>query len=143
MFVTSQYPKDFPTLLTSQVWDCNGGVVTASTDANGQTTHVDYSPPDPFYRPVDSKDELNNVTTFAYTPKSTESVFLFNGGASVIDALSTTDSIGRPAVSQLRQGPAPNANWDTKSRTFDSDGRVYETSLTCVKGAGLLVLRIH
>ncbi len=132
-----QYPKDFPNLVTSQVWDCNGGVVTSSTDANNQTTHVDYSPaPDPFYRPVDSKDELNNVTTFAYTPKSTESVFLFNNGASVIDTLSTTDSIGRPVTSQLGQKPAPYANWDTKTRGFDSDGRLNWTSLTCVETAG-------
>ncbi len=139
IFVTSQYPTNFANLTTSQTWDCNGGVVTSSTDANGQTTHEDFysgTSTDPFYRPVDSKDELNNVATFAYTPNSTESVFLFNGGASVIDTLSTTDSIGRSVTSQLRQGPAPNANWDTKSRTFDSDGRAKQTSLTCVEPAG-------
>jgi len=38
MFVTSQYPTNFSNLTTSQSWDCNGGVVTSSTDANSQTT---------------------------------------------------------------------------------------------------------
>lgn len=134
MFVTSQYPTGFTNLTTSQTWDCNGGVVTSNTDANSQTTHEDFysgTLTDPFYRPVDSKDELGNVTTFAYTPNSTGSVFSFNSGASVIDALSTTDSIGRPVDSQLLQGPG-SQNWDTRSRSFDSDGRAYQTSLPCV-----------
>jgi RHS repeat-associated protein len=138
MFVTSQYPTNFSNLQTSQTWDCNGGVVTSATDANSQTTQTLFfvnSLTDPFYRPVEDKDQLGNVTSFTYTPTSTESVFLFNSNNSVIDTLSTTDSIGRPVVSQLRQGPN-NANWDTKSRSFDSDGRPYETSLACVKTAG-------
>jgi RHS repeat-associated protein len=142
MFVTSQYPTNFSNLQTSQTWDCNGGVVTSSTDANGQTTHTNFyvgTTTDPFYRPLQDEDELNNITSFTYGYTSaslgtTDSQFMFNGNASVIETLSTTDSIGRPAVSQLRQGPS-SANWETKSRTFDSDGRTYETSLTCVGAA--------
>jgi RHS repeat-associated protein len=138
MFVTSQYPTTFSNLQTSQTWDCNGGVVTSATDANGQTTQTLFfvnSLTDPFYRPVEGKDQLLNITSYTYTPTSTESVFLFNSNNSVIDTLSTTDSIGRPVVSQLRQGPS-NSNWDTKSRSFDSDGRPYQTSLACVTTAG-------
>lgn len=138
MFVTSQYPTNFPNLLTSQTWDCNGGVVTSSTDANGKTTYVDYyvgAAADPFYRPLDTKDEQNNITTLSYpTPNQTESVFSFNGGLSVIDTVSTTDSIGRPVTSQLSQGPG-SPNWDTRSRTFDGDGHPYQNSLPCVTAA--------
>lgn len=143
MFVTSQHPSGFTNLTTSQVWDCNGGVVTSSTDPNGQITSTNYyvgTSADPFYRPLQEIDETGNITSFTYTstPKNTaDSTFLFNGNSSVIETLSTTDSIGRPTISQLRQGPSPNPNWDTKSRTFDADGRVYETSLPCVKGASL------
>ena len=141
MFVTSLYPTNFSNLQTSQTWACNGGVVTSSTDANSQITHTDYfvnSTTDPFYRPVQTRDQLNNVTSLSYTPNSTESAFSFNGGSSIIDTLSTTDSIGRPVVAQLRQGPG-SSNWDTRSRSFDADGRSYQTSLTCVtttKGTG-------
>jgi len=138
MFVTSQYPTNFSNLKTSQVWDCNGGVVTSSTNANNQITQDIFyvgTSTDPFYRPLEDIDQKGYTTNYAYTPTTFDSTFLFNGNSSVVETLSTTDSIGRPAISQLRQGPAPNANWDTKSRTFDSDGRVYETSLPCVQGA--------
>ena len=142
MFVTSQYPTNFSNLQTSQTWDCNGGVVTSATDANGETTKTNFyvgTTTDPFYRPLQDVDELGNITSFTYGYTSallgtTDSQFLFNSNASVIETLSTTDSIGRPAISQLRQGPS-SANWETKSRTFDSDGRTYETSLTCVGAA--------
>src|SRR3984885_809880 len=139
MFVTSQYPTGFTNLTTSQVWDCNGGVVTSSTDANGQITQTVYGAsgvaPDPFYRPVEDIDEESNITSFTYHPTTVDSTFSFGtSNSSVIETLSTTDSIGRPAISQLRQGPGAS-NWDTKSRTFDADGHVYETSLPCVKTA--------
>jgi RHS repeat-associated protein len=142
MFVTSQYPTNFNNLLTSQVWDCNGGVVTSSTDANSQVTQdVFYvgTTTDPFYRPLEDVDELGYITNFTYTitPFNTvDSAFLFNGNSSVIETLSTTDSLGRPKTSQLRQGPS-SANWDTKTRTFDGDGRVNQTSLTCVQTASV------
>ncbi len=142
MFVTSQYPTNFSNLQTSQTWDCNGGVVTSATDANGETTKTNFyvgTTTDPFYRPLQDVDELSNITSFTYGYTSaslgtTDSQFLFNSNASVIETLSTTDSIGRPTISQLRQGPS-SANWETKARTFDSDGRTYETSLTCVGAA--------
>jgi RHS repeat-associated protein len=144
MFVTSQYPTNFASLTTSQAWDCNGGVVTSSTDANSQTTKNKFyigTVADPFYRPRQDIDELGYITnlTYGYTSSwqgTVDKQFLFNGNASVVETLSTTDSIGRPAISQLRQGPA-STNWDTTSRTFDSDGRAYQTSLVCVNEASV------
>jgi lysozyme len=141
MFVTSQYPTNFTNLTTSQTWDCVGGVVTSATDANGQITQTKFdvnSPADPFYRPQQNIDQLNNVTSFEYTPTSVESTFLFNGGQSAIETLSTLDSTGRAYISQLHQAPgtSDSGNWDTKSRSFDGDGRQYQTSLTCATTAG-------
>src|SRR3984885_12499234 len=142
MFVTSQYPTGFTNLTTSQVWDCNGGVVTSSTDANSQVLkdvfHVG-TQADPLYRPLENIDQLGNITTLTYgytasSQSTVDSQLFFNGNNSVVETLSTTDSIGRPTISQLRQGPT-SSNWDTKSRTFDIDGRVYETSLACVASA--------
>jgi RHS repeat-associated protein len=141
MFVTSQYPTNFTSLGTSQVWDCVGGVVTSATDANGKITQSKFlvnSASDPFYRPLENIDQLGNVTSFEYTPISVESTLLFNGGQSAIETLSTLDSTGRAVISQLHQAPGTtdSGNWDTKSRSFDSDGRQYQTSLTCVTTAG-------
>lgn len=138
MFVTSQYPSNFTNLETSQTWDCNGGVVTSHTDANGESTQAVYSvgsAADPFYRTLESIDELGDTTSFTYTPTSVESVLPVNGGASVVDTLSTMDAIDRQIVSQLRQSPG-SANWDTRSRTFDGDGRTYQTTIPCVANAG-------
>ena len=142
MFVTSQYPTNFTNLTTSQVWDCNGGVVTSSTDANGQIKQDVFSvgtTADPLYRPLENIDQLGNVTTlsYEYTASKQSTVdrqLLFNGNSSVVETLSTTDSLGRAVISQVRQGPA-STNWDTKSRTFDADGRAFETSLACVATA--------
>ena len=122
MFVTSQYPTNFTNLTTSQTWDCNGGVVTSSTDANGQTTHEDFysgTSADPFYRPVNSKTNSTMSPRLLTLPTAQRACFCLTVSI-IIDTLSTTDSIGRPAISQRRQGPS-NANWDTISRTFDSD----------------------
>jgi RHS repeat-associated protein len=138
MFVTSQFPTNFSNLQTSQTWDCNGGVVTSDTDPNGnvsQTLFAVNTTADAFYRPLQKVDELGFTTNFAYTPSSTESIFTFNSGRSVIDTLSTTDNISRPAVSQLRQAPG-GANWNAASRSFDSAGRLLQTSLPCVSVAG-------
>jgi RHS repeat-associated protein len=141
MFVTSQYPTNFTNLGTSQVWDCVGGVVTSATDANSKITQSKFfvnSTSDPFYRPLENIDQLQNVTSFEYTPTSVESTLLFNGGNSTIETLSTLDSTGRAFISQLHQAPGTGdgGNWDTKSRSFDGDGRQYQTSLTCATTAG-------
>src|SRR5205823_265840 len=80
------------TWTTSATWDCNGGVLTRSTDANGQPTSYTYN--DPLWRPTSVTDALNNTTNISYiSPTQTESVLNF--GTSTVDTLTTLDVLGR------------------------------------------------
>ena len=121
-------------LSTTLVWDCNGGVVTSSTDANNQITRTSYVN-DPFWRPVTITDPLNNVTTNTYTPTTIESAMNF--GSSTIDVLATVDVLGRKKLSQRRQGQAPGTTtFDTVQYSYDSNGRVSSVTHPCVATAG-------
>jgi RHS repeat-associated protein len=125
-------------LSVSMTWDCNGGVMTSRTDENGQTTYFNYSvssSADPYWRMLQVKDPLGNVTNFTYGVNSTESVMVFNNGASTVDALTTTDGLGQSIVTQKHQAPG-SANWDTVSRTYDKMGRVASVSQPCASTTG-------
>jgi RHS repeat-associated protein len=105
-------------LTTSSQWDCNGGVQTSTTDANGKTTTTNYqanSTADPLYRPVSVVDPLGNATDYGYTLTSFEHAMNF--GSSTSDVLTTTDGLHRPIYVQTRQGP--------NSSTFDSTETSY------------------
>ena len=90
-------------LTTSTQWNCNGGVVTQTTDANSQPTN--YAHNDPFWRTTSMTDPLGNVTSYSYTPTTFESAMNFNGAASTTDQLLTTDGLGRLIESQTRTAP--------------------------------------
>lgn len=102
-------------LTTSTEWDCNGGVVTKSKDANGQPTTTNYtqsSLADPLYRPLSVIDAANFTTDFSYTPTTFETAMNFNGTISTTDGLATIDGLGRTIFGQQRQSQG--------SSTFDS-----------------------
>jgi RHS repeat-associated protein len=125
-------------LSVSMTWDCNGGVMTSRTDENGQTTYTNYlvnSNADPFWRKLQTKDALGNITNFTYTVNSTESAMLFNNGASTVDVLTTIDGLGQSIITQKRQTPG-SANWDTVSKGYDLMGRVASVSQPCTMTAG-------
>jgi RHS repeat-associated protein len=124
-------------LSQSMTWDCNGGVITASTDANGKVSHVDFvgDGADPFWRPETATDPAGVVTTFDYTPTSVETAITFNNGNSTVDAKNFADILGRPNLSQKKQSPSA-INWDTTSKTFDPNGRPFSVSMPCAAGAG-------
>jgi RHS repeat-associated protein len=114
------------TLTSSQTWDCNGGVMTSSTDANGQTTTYGYGS-DPFWRPVSVTDPAGNVTYLSYptgsSPNTSSSSFSFNGGSSVNNTVITTDGLGRTLLEQKQQGPSV-ASYDSIAVSYDSRGRI-------------------
>jgi hypothetical protein len=86
-------------LTTSEAWDCNGAVVTSTTDPSGVVTQTNYlvgSTADPFYRPLSTVDAEGNTTSLNYwTPTTFESTMNFNGSTSTTDTRATTDGLGR------------------------------------------------
>jgi YD repeat-containing protein len=110
------------TLTSSQTWDCNGGVMTSSTDANGQTTTYGYGS-DPFWRPLSVTDPAGNTLAYTYSPNATYTALSFNGGASVSNTVTTTDSLGRTILQQKQQGPSSSL-YDSTAISYDSRGRV-------------------
>jgi RHS repeat-associated protein len=95
-------------LTTSQKWDCNGGVLTESKDANLQPT--DYAYADPYWRVTSITDPEQNVTTTSYPSlTSTETSLVFNNNASTVDVLSGTDGLGRLISTQHKTAPGSSS----------------------------------
>lgn len=115
---------------TSQTWDCNGGVVLTSTDANGHTPPaIQY---DSMFRPVLVTNNSGFSVGTSYTSNS----------VTVTPSLGTPsvtylDSIGRPSISQKQQSNG-SANYDTVSALYGWNGTNFETqgSSPCVAALG-------
>ncbi len=133
----------FPTSVTellgftvSIAWNCTGAVATSATDENGNTVSSLYNDPY-FWRPHSSTDELNNTTTLSYTGDMTvESTLNFNGTTSTSDILATVDILGRPMLSQTKEGPN-SSTYDSVETSYDSLGRPYATTLPYAANAGV------
>jgi RHS repeat-associated protein len=133
------------TLTTAQTWNCTGGVLTSSIDANTQVTVYGYvdqnGKADPLWRVRSVQDPLDNITWTTYSPGGTlpatvETSLLFNNGASGVDVLTTNDGLGRSYLSQTRQAPG-SANFDTVATTYDALGRVSSVGVPCLSTASL------
>jgi len=130
------------TLTTSQTWNCFGGAVTSTTDANGKITQFGYldqnGVPDPLWRLRSTTDPLGNATLYTYSPTAIlptgETAMVFNSGASTVDKLTTYDGLGRPILQQTRKAPG-SSNFDTVMIAYDLLGRISATSLPCVSAA--------
>lgn len=121
-------------LSTSQTWNCDGGVLSSTTDENGKTATTTYTDPY-FWRPYSSTDPLLNSTTYTYTTNSKESVLSVGQGIGVVDTLTTLDSLGRPFLTQQRQGGG-STSFDTTETDFDSLGRQRRVTLPFTASAG-------
>ncbi len=133
-------PVNGITLTRSAKWDCDGGVSTSSTDANGQTSSVVSWDPN-FWRPTQLMDRMKNVTTISYLgPTQSEVVTKSSDGTVLSDVGATLDPMGRVRLTQERQGPvqitsvtqagiSPNAPLSSFLNTVESDydilGRIY------------------
>ena len=142
---TSSCGNSFPTnvqsvalsLTRSVSWNCVAGVQTGATDENGNSTSITYNDTH-FWRPTAYKDAANNQTNYTYatSPSFTvESTLSFNSGNSVADQLTTLDSLGRPHVSQTKQGPTAS-NYDSVETDYDALGRAFKTSMPYSGTAG-------
>jgi RHS repeat-associated protein len=119
-------------LSVNMTWDCTGGVMTSSTDANGALTSTQHS--DPYYWDHASTvtDPALNQTNVTYAATTdSESVLLFNGNQSSVDILTTLDPFGRPQLAQRRENPG-SANFDTIETDYDFMGRQVRTTLPYV-----------
>jgi RHS repeat-associated protein len=118
-------------LSKSVTWNCTGAVATQLADENGQVATTAFTDPF-FWRPASTTDQANATKNFFYPSSPSfntlESKVLFNGGNSVVDMLTTLDSLGRPRVRQVRQGPSAT-NYDSTETDYDALGRANRGTL--------------
>src|SRR6185437_14870423 len=140
--------QSYPTLVQEPLssltvtmgWDCRGGVITSYTDENGNAATTSYGDPGGLWRPTSSADAGGNQTVFSYTnaaggvPAQTEAVLSFNSGSSVQDQLTSFDGLGRPYLSQTRQGPGDSL-FDSVQTLYDAEGRASQVSAPYVAAA--------
>ena len=136
--------NSFPTLIAEPVgsmtqsltWSCGGGVELSTTDENGNTSYYDYTTNPDFWWPDYTKDQIGNVTNFTYTGQTAvESSLLFNSSSSTVDVLSTADSLGRPHLVQVKEGPS-SSTYDSTETDYDSDGYANRITLPYTGTAG-------
>jgi RHS repeat-associated protein len=122
-------------LSQSSTWNCTGGVMTSSTDMNGQTSYTNYTTDPHFWRPESTKDQLGNVTNITYASLVQREGSLELNSTSYVDVVTTLDSLGRSSLSQTRQAPS-SSYFDTSFQTYDTDGRPYKAFMPCQAGEG-------
>jgi len=95
-------------------WDCNGGVVTSTKDANGKTTSYSYTNPnsgvgDPFWRLTQTTypDGGKFTTTFNDTasPVNITTTQLIDTSGHAITTQTNFDAFGRPVQTALTSDP--------------------------------------
>jgi hypothetical protein len=128
-------------LTWGQHWDCTGGVMLSSTDANGQTAQTFYTDPS-FWRPTSGTDATGAHTTVAYAPfqagtqfAASESAMNFNETTSSADARTTFDTAGRTWLVQKRQSQT-SSSYDSVQITYDAYGRPFQTTVPYVGTSG-------
>ena len=117
------------TLKTSQTWDCNGGVVTSTTDSNtpANVTHYYYS--DPLWRQteIDYPDAGETKTTYNDTasPPNIQVNRLMDSASHWLTTQTNLDGVGRPIQKLLTSDPNGTVHTDT---VYDVLGRVASVS---------------
>jgi RHS repeat-associated protein len=127
---------DSLTLSASMAWNCLGGVMTQSNDANNNPTKYSYTSDQYFWRPDASTDAANYTTSYSYSTNANESALNFNGGASTVDARTATDGLGRPQLVQLKKGTGPSSGFDSVATKYDLLGRAQYSSRPYSGGSG-------
>lgn len=110
---------------TSQTWDCNGGVVLKTTDANNHTPAATQY--DAMFRPTSVTDNVGFSVSTRYTSNSVTSTPSFG----TVSA-SYVDSLGRQIISQHYH--TENSNYDTVSTSYGWNGTNFQTQTSVVCG---------
>lgn len=80
-----------PALTTQTTWECDGGTLESTTDANGNPS--DFAFDDPMFRLTSTTDQSGLTTTTSYTSNSVTTSASF--GSSSIQSITTVDGLGR------------------------------------------------
>jgi RHS repeat-associated protein len=124
------------TLTTSQTWNCAESTVATSTDLNGNTASAVYA--DPYDRPTEMTDALNNQTTYSYPSTGSNrssSSLVFNSGSSTLSSTTSYDGLGRPILQQQAQGVG-SSNYDSVAVSYNSIGLTSYTSMPYTASLG-------
>jgi RHS repeat-associated protein len=126
------------TLTTSSTWNCSGGVLTSTTDANGKVTMTTYANNKNYWLPDSTTDPTSATVNFTYNGQtSAEAALSVNSGNSTSDTLVTVDASGRPHIQQTRQAPG-GTNFDSVETDYDAVGRPSRITLPYTATAGTL-----
>ena len=106
-------------------WDCYAGLETSATDASGATTSVTFT--DPFSRPTSITDPTGGTTTITYGAARVESSLTFNNGNSTQNLLSCINGLGRPYITQRKNGPG-SGTYDSVEIVYDAIGHASKVS---------------
>ena len=114
---------------SSQAWDCNGGVITSSTDPNGNKTTLSYN--DPLYRQTSVGYPDGGSTTTTYNtggslPWSTRVTTLVVGTTST-STTNTLDGLARP-VQASTTDPQSSTGYNNVNTTYNTMGQVYSVT---------------
>jgi RHS repeat-associated protein len=121
-------------IASSKTWNCDGGVVLTTTDANGNTPPaIQY---DSMFRPVLRTDNTGYQVSASY---HSNSVSVSSGYGSVAhNATTYFDNVGRPIISQLQQGPnSSNYETGTTAYAFSGPNRQVQSMSPCTQTMGL------
>lgn len=132
--------SNFPTqstvgsLSSHTTWDCNGGVKTSDTDANGAVVVYGYTNSvgvaDPFWRVSSITDPNSSVVYAIYSANTVERKLIF--GSSVQDSISIVDGYGRTVRSQTKLG----SGYNTVTTQYNPSAAQYSTSVPCLVALG-------
>ncbi len=114
---------------TSQTWDCNGGVVTSSTDANGNPTTFTFN--DPLYRQTSVGDPDGGGSTTTYNtgsslPWSTKVTTLVAGTTSV-STTNVMDGLARTVQTNTTDTQS-STGYHYVNTTYNTVGQVYSVT---------------
>jgi RHS repeat-associated protein len=108
----------------SSTWNCTGGVLTAVTDENGNTTTATYNDPY-FWRPASISYPDRGLTIWTYnSPTSTTTTTKMNSSQNIVSTI-LLDGLGRTKQTQLN---SDLLGVDDVDVTYDSLGRVFTVS---------------
>jgi RHS repeat-associated protein len=117
------------TIATSQTWDCKGGVITSTTDANTPANVTTFKYNDPLWRQTEADYPDGGVIKTSYNgtaiPPNVQANRLVDSSGRRLTTQTNVDGLGRPLQQQLTSDPNGTVYIDT---TYDMLGQVASVS---------------